>query len=56
MQPGWNIQVVSVADPGAANGAGAPNVSVNGSIVNISVPTFYGTYNIPLTLRFTNSA
>ena len=56
MQVGWGIQVVSVADPGAVNGAGAPNVSVNGNIVNISVPTFYGTYDIPLTLRFTNSA
>lgn len=54
MQAGWTIEVVSVANPGALNGAGAPNVSVNGSIVNISVPTFYGTYDIPLTLRFTN--
>jgi hypothetical protein len=57
MQPGWNIQVVSVADPGAGNGVWSPSVNVSWSTVSISTPLFYGwPYNIDLTLRFTNSA
>lgn len=55
---GASLVLVSVADPsnGVLGGVGGPNASVSGGIVSISVPTFYGTSNIPMTLKFVNSA
>ena len=56
MQAGWSVENVSVANPGAANGSGAPQASVIGSIIRLTVPSGYGDYDISTSWRFRNAA
>lgn len=54
---GVSLKFVSVADPGAANEVGSPQVTVNGAIVTILIPRGYGGhYNLTITFQLDNSA
>lgn len=54
---GASLRFVSVADPGAGNEVGSPQVTVNGPIATIVIPRFYGgPYNLPITFQLDNSA
>ena len=57
MQPGWTVENVSVANPGAASGVGPPVASISGTVITLSLPDFYGDFaSISTTWRFRNAA
>lgn len=56
MQPTWQLESISISNPGEANGVGPATASVRSTKFDISIPSGYGVDNFDTVFRFKNAA